>query len=94
MWIRSQDKETLTDVKHLEIKHIGDYYVIFTDNHLAPNNKCELGCYKTKEKAIKVLDEIQRFIDNKPLISVFDMPKDMIEIKPHEIKEKSNDQTR
>ena len=76
MWIRSQDKETLTDVKHLSIRYLNGYYSIFTDNHLAPNEICNLATYKTKEKALEVLDMIQKFIDNEFLISVFDMPQD------------------
>lgn len=52
MWIRSQGKETLTDVKHLEIMRVDDHYAIFTDNHVTPYNKCWLGTYKTKEKDV------------------------------------------
>lgn len=62
MWIRSQDKETLTDVKHLSIRCLNGYYNIFTDNHLAPNEICNLAIYKTKEKAFKVLDKIEECI--------------------------------
>ena len=58
MWIRSQDKETLTDVKHLSMRYLNGYYGIFTDNHLAPNEICNLAIYTTKEKALKVLDKI------------------------------------
>lgn len=64
MWIRSQDKETLTDVKHLSMRYLNGYYGIFTDNHLAPNEMCNLGMYKTKEKALKVLDLIQECIES------------------------------
>ena len=62
LWIRSQDKLTLTKVSNLslqEIKHpvrhdteywgIGTYY----------DNLQMLGKYKTKERALEVLDEIQ-----------------------------------
>lgn len=76
MWIRSQDKETLTDAKHLSIRYLNTNYAIYTDNHLAPNEICSLGVYSTKEKTLKVLDMIQKFIDNEFLISVFDMPQD------------------
>lgn len=56
MWVRSQDKETLTKVKHIAIRYLGGAYCIFTDNHLAPNEICNMGAYKTKEKALQVLD--------------------------------------
>lgn len=61
MWIRSQDKETLTDVKHLSIRYLNGYYSIFTDNHLAPNEICNLATYKTKEKALEVLDLVEQY---------------------------------
>lgn len=61
MWIRSQDKETLTDVKHLSIRYLNGHYSIFTDNHLAPNEICNLATYTTKEKALQVLDLIEQY---------------------------------
>lgn len=94
MWIRSQDKETLTNVTHLEIMRVDDHYVIFTDNHLTPYNKCRLGTYKTKEKAIEILDKITTYIECQHkehsyyIGKVFQMPKDIIEVKPHEIGER------
>lgn len=82
MWIRSQDKETLTDVKHLSIRYLNGYYAIFTDNHLAPNEICNLGVYKTKEKAIEILNKITIYIECQRkehsyyLGKVFQMPQD------------------
>lgn len=85
MWIRSQDGLTLTKVKHLSIRYLNGCYSIFTDNHLAPNEICNLGTYKFKEKALKVLDEIELYIknqDNKTspnmyyTSKVFQMPED------------------
>ena len=61
MWIRSQDKETLTNVKHLSIRYLNGYYAIYTDNHLAPNEICNLAMYKTKEKALQVLDLVEDY---------------------------------
>jgi hypothetical protein len=74
MWIRSQDKETLTKVKHLSIRYLSGSYSIFTDNHLAPNEICNLGTYSTKEKALKVLDKIVEEINYGDLQNVFQMP--------------------
>lgn len=55
MWIRSQNKLTLQDVNRYVIEQfeIGIYIV---------GNGCTLGIYSTKEKALKVLDEIQTCI--------------------------------
>lgn len=55
MWIRSQNKLTLQNVNRLVIEQfeIGIYIV---------GNGCTLGIYSTKEKALKVLDEIQTCI--------------------------------
>ena len=63
MWIRSQDKRTLTKVKHLSICYLNGCYSIFTDNHLAPNERCNLGSYTTLEKALKVLDMIEKHLE-------------------------------
>lgn len=76
MWIRSQDKENLTKVKHLSIRYLNGVYSIFTDNHLAPNEICNLATYKTKEKALKVLDEIVEKINYGDLQNVYHMPQD------------------
>lgn len=55
MWIRSQSKLTLQNVKRFVIEQfkIGIYIV---------GDGCPLGVYSTKEKALKVLDEIQHSI--------------------------------
>lgn len=70
MWIRSQNRMQLQDVNRFVIEQFetGIYIV---------GNGCTLGIYSTKEKALSVLDEIQRFIyhiDN--LYATFQMPQD------------------
>lgn len=57
MWIRSQDKELLKNVNNIEIiKFDGEKYTTIL------GDGCYLGIYSTKEKALKVLDEIQTSI--------------------------------
>lgn len=56
LWIRSQDKECLTEVKHL---YTNDNYEIKQQDDLI------LGLYKSKERALEVLDEIQDILDTK-----------------------------
>ena len=71
LWIRSQDRETLTKTEILVIEDnmIVDYY----------QKRIILGEYKTKERALEVLDEITDFIDglNKTnTITIYEMPKE------------------
>lgn len=57
MWIRSQDKELLKNVNSIEIiKFDGEKYTTIQ------GDGWHLGFYSTKEKALKVLDEIQTCI--------------------------------
>ncbi len=56
LWIRSQDKERLTEVNDLRI-----YYG--KEEDLWAIEDCDdLGYYKTKERALEVLDEIQNIL--------------------------------
>lgn len=74
MWIRSQNRMQLQDVNRFVIERFetGIYIV---------GNGCTLGIYSTKEKALKVLDDINSLLDatefdvsNLPI--VFEMPLD------------------
>ena len=80
MWIRSQDREML-------IKAVCIY--LGSENHekdcicasSADGNKWYIGRYSTREKALKVLDEIQNLINRSfmydyQLGGVFQMPQD------------------
>jgi hypothetical protein len=64
LWIRSQDKEVLTRV--VDIWKDADKNEIWSKSSFATKN-C-LGIYKTKERALEVLDEIQRIIYPKEYI--------------------------
>ena len=52
MWIRSQDKTVLANVQGIYI----DRFSVWSDGLL-------LGKYSTKDKVLKVLDEIQRKVE-------------------------------
>ena len=60
LWVRSQDKRILQKVDNIfldanyENKRISTY----------DGDNTELGTYKTKERAIEVLDEIQDLLQN------------------------------
>lgn len=67
MWIRSQDKETLADLRMFDIGtgYANLPYKIcgYSDGWANANNfYIDLGHYSTKEKAMKVLDMIQKRI--------------------------------
>ena len=53
LWIRSQDKECITVVNHL---YAND------DGEIKQQDDIILGTYKTKERALEVLDEIHDVI--------------------------------
>ena len=65
MWVRSQDKKILTEISDLDIDGANQIW-----------GGCSLiGKYSTEEKALKVLDEIEKQIEY-PYVEVFQMPQD------------------
>lgn len=79
LWVRSQDKERLIKVNQLEY----DYTKIKEEERhkiiTVLNNDCfVLGIYKTKERALEVLDEIQEYINSDISfnLNVYEMPKE------------------
>lgn len=77
LWIRNQDRENLVKVELLEISERGKDCMIIT---IFQNKVAHLGIYKTKERALEVLDEIQdlmRSLSNSDLkIIQYEMPKE------------------
>lgn len=86
LWIRSQDKSILTKVNNLFVCKYFDKYIISNyyneypnDDNAIPYDLFMYGTYKTKERAIEVLNEIQNYIllpniDNSAY--VYKMPED------------------
>jgi hypothetical protein len=78
MWIRSQDKEIL--IKAVCIYLCGenhtkwDYHRIYASS--AEGDNWYIGKYSTKEKALKVLDMIQKLICDYKIRGLFQMPQD------------------
>lgn len=72
LWIRSQDRESLYKIDCL--------YVGGTYNNEIQCVSGSLGKYKSKERALEVLDEIQNYIsdllDNRIVENVYEMPKE------------------
>ena len=74
LWIRSQDRKRLLKINDIMFyERNGHYYIAkcYEDN---------LASYKSKERALEVLDEIQDLIndisDNKMVGCVYEMPKE------------------
>lgn len=67
LWVRSQDKRILQKVDNIfldanyENKRISTY----------DGDNVELGTYKTKERAIEVLDEIQNILKPKMIVNTY-----------------------
>ena len=68
LWIRSQDKSSIVKVDNLYVS-VGNYICYYVEKgkevpgtYYRPSG--ELGRYKTKERAIEVLDEIQDLLQN------------------------------
>lgn len=58
IWIRSQDRKRLVKVEDARILGCSDGC-----SDIWANNNCNLGKYSTEEKALKVLDMIEKHID-------------------------------
>ena len=63
LWIRSQDGTTLMKVDRLDIDYSSGLYLIKSDGFVTL-----LANYKSEERALEVLDEIQNIL--KPIIKI------------------------
>lgn len=72
MYIRSQDRKELAEFNRLSVSSSGggSYYIHAPD--VSPYHS--IGDYKSKERCIEVLDELQIAIDRG--LSTFNMPKE------------------
>lgn len=73
LWIRSQDKSSIVKVDNLYVS-VGNYICYYVEKgkevsgtYYRPSG--ELGRYKTKERALEVLDEIQNIIRPKYILN-------------------------
>ena len=74
LWIRSQDRLTLTKVSNLYIpmSRTEEIWCI-------KENELYLGFYKTKERALEVLDEIQDYIEKQGVRELITNDRGIIE---------------
>lgn len=78
LWVRSQDKDSLIKVEKIELNYD---YLCCNDIQLIhiETDKGRVGSYSTKERALEVLDEIQKKIN---LINLgHDLGSPMIDLK-------------
>lgn len=75
LWIRSQDKKLLmksTELRYNQKKE--DYSILAYDTK---GDYRLLGIYKSKERALEVLDEIQEILETRTVSQmVYEMPKE------------------
>jgi hypothetical protein len=77
MWIRSQDKEVLANANDADRIEIVQFNRLGRpDGVWIYVNDIKFAAYSTKEKALKVLDEIQKLIYDYQLDEPFQMPQD------------------
>lgn len=69
MWIRTQDKETLVKADKLYIDKNNNKYTINFDS--CTDRWYILGTYKSKERALEVLDEIDSKIMMNKVIEIY-----------------------
>lgn len=62
LWIRSQDGEKLCEIKNIRYMDMSEDYEAETHS-LWNDNLGILGVYKTKDRALEVLDEIQELLE-------------------------------
>lgn len=79
LWVRSQNKKILTKVQELSIEEFDCLWIIHKVKE--KGSWTGLGTYKTKERALEVLDEIQSHLvtindKNDNLFYVYQMPED------------------
>lgn len=76
LWVRSQDKRILQKVDNIFLD------ANFEDKRISTydGDNVELGTYKTKERALEVLDEIQEYINFNIKLKletcIYEMPED------------------
>lgn len=80
LWIRSQSKLSLIRPNNICIRGNSNVIVSYSDN-LAIDNYITLGSYKTKERVLEVLNEIQEQLEN---VLNYDHMESKVYIMPEE----------
>lgn len=70
MWIRSQNRKSLTDCDSFAVERFFEQYEVVTLSSRS-GISVTLGIYSSKEKALDVLDEIQELIADKQFCKIY-----------------------
>lgn len=89
LWIRSQDKMNLVKVRQVCVNYQDNKQIIanyIPELYENSGEYCELlGTYKTKERAIKILDELQDFMINYACVKKINRLGEEIDLIPKPI---------
>ena len=80
LWIRSQDRERLIKVNTLFVEYNGDVDPTIISYRIVADKCIDLGIYKSKERALEILDEIDKLMSdavyNGLKVARYEMPKE------------------
>lgn len=82
LWIRSQDKTRLSIITNIQLVECGGEYSLvgYTNDYM---DDFDLGTYKTKERALEVLDEIQRIVNGNDIVERLGNKGNMLNVFPN-----------
>ena len=80
LWIRSQDRMELINCSQVESIYVEDNYI----KYFTRDDNYNIGKYKSEERALEVLDEIQTILRGKYATS-FDYKTSLKGFKPEDI---------
>lgn len=75
LWIRSQDRKSIVKPINILLENPLDYGEIGIRGYFSNNSYKMLGYYKTEQRALEVLDEIQSLLTPKIIINTFNIEK-------------------
>lgn len=91
IWIRSQKRTSLVEVDHVKICDAlkNGKITEYTIDYDTPDATFELGRYSTKEKALKVMDEIQERIVRIKTVKLLEdkIPNEILKVVGNKIDE-------
>ena len=83
LWIRSQDKRRLIKITQIEYTNSGYYGAKDKQWSILCQDEIWIGSYKTEERTLEILDDIQEFLEQKDYEgnryyedNVYNMPKE------------------
>ena len=62
LWVRSQDRKEMTKLNYIRITERTNHCLNRDEYIIQDEEYCDLGTYKTEERALEVLDEIHSLI--------------------------------